>query len=360
MDLNGRAYAAGIRLWMGLDEAKVLLQGSGLIAYEEEPYRSSQARWLNALAEFSSCIEPRDPHSAWADLSGHPEPFEILSSIRSRISSVSGLKSRLGLAGAKWLSRLSCDLVGDADPLLWEDAIREALISPASFLKDLPVGLLSPIDSVFLERFKFLGYRSIGDVATIPLKTLRGQFGNDAQKIYSVARGGFQEKVKPLYPPDAIVSKVTFDGGISNSGDLSSGLQLLARQLAKALSDRESCGATIHLWIYFEEWCLELSRTFSKPIRTAREAFSALTRLVGTPDEPVFSILAKMPNLKKARERQSGLFTAQLSGDVLAVDRAIEQVRQVYGDKAVMHASEVAEPRRVKVLRAWSHATGWK
>jgi len=42
------------------------------------------------------------------------------------------------------------------------------------------------------------------------------------------------------------------------------------------------------------------------------------------------------------------------------VVRAIEHVRQVFGDKSVLRASEVVEPRRVRVLRAWSHATGWK
>ena len=360
LDLNARAYERGVRLGMGVDETKVLLHGAGLIAYEEEPYRLAQARWLDALAEFSSCVEPRDPHSAWADLSGHPEPYEIVSLIRSQIACVSGLRLQVGMARSKWLSRLTCDLVGDADPLLWEDAVREALISPALFLKDLPVGLLSPVAPAYLERLKFLGYRKIGDVASIPLKTLRGQFGNDAQRIYSSARGGFQEAVRPLYPPDAIVAKIAFEGGVSNSEELSLGLQKLARKLTKLLSDRESCCSRIELKIVLEDSVVECSRTFSKPMRTAREVFSALTRLIQLPSESIFSVVAKMPNLKKALERQSGLFTAQHSGDDLEVGRAIEQVRQVYGDKSVFRASEVVEPRRVKVLRAWSHATGWK
>lgn len=360
LDLNDCARAVGVKPGMGLDEAKVLLQGSGLIPYEEEPYRASQARWLDVVSEFSSCIEPGDPHSAWADLSGHPDPFAIASSIRSAVGKVSGSHVSIGLASSKWLSRLTCDLTGDTDLLLWEDAMREALEDPVSFLKDIPVSFLYPVDPVFLERLKFLGYRTIGQVASIPLKTLRGQFGNDALRIYSASRGGLQDHVKPLYPPDAIVSKIAFDGGISNSETLSISLQSLARKLAKALSDRESCGAEIELKIYFEESCLERSRTFSKPMRTARDVFSALSRMVFDVQEPVYSILAKMPGLKKARERQSGLFTMQRTGDDSAAGCAIENVRQVFGDKSVLRASEVAEPRRVRVLRAWSHATGWK
>src|SRR5688572_21790400 len=100
LDLNARAYERGVRSGMGMDEAKVLLQGSGLIAYEEEPYRSSQDRWLDALAEFSSCIEPCEPNSAWADLSGHPDPFDVVSVIRSQIACVSGLRSQVGMAGS--------------------------------------------------------------------------------------------------------------------------------------------------------------------------------------------------------------------------------------------------------------------
>lgn len=360
IDLNDHAREAGLRHGMGIDEAKVLLQGTGLILYEEEPYRNSQQRWLDVLCEFSSTVEPFQQDSSWADLSSHPDPLDIAQRIRESLSNQISLTPRMGMAGTKWLAQLCADVIGDVQAKHWEPTVRQAIQRPECFLKQLPTSALTPICHQHRDRLKFLGYRSIGDVAEIPLRTLRGQFGDDAHRIRSAARGGCFEAVRPLYPPDSVSERMTFEGGLSDSTELLRALERIAQRLAKALSERESQAATVVVRIALEEGSLERSRTFSSPIRTARQAFSALSRLVGTPEAPVHFLEVRLPSLKKAQERQSDLFAARTPGDDAAVERAVGRVRQVFGDGSVIHASEKYEPRRVRVLRAWSHATGWK
>jgi DNA polymerase-4 len=360
LDLNDSARSAGVRLGMGLAEAKVLMQGQGLVPYEEELYREARDRWLDALAEFSSTIEPDQMRSAWADLSGHPQLFDVIAHLKRRIEEVAGLPLRMGLAGTKWLSKAASKLVGDADPVLWEVASREAMATPAAFLADLPVSVLGPLDQQTVSRLNFLGYRKVGEVSALSLRTLKSQFGNEAVKIRAVSHGGFQEPVRPLYPPEEIVAKVTFTGGISNSEELRNGLEWLSRKLAKQLSDREAAGSSVEVRIIFEHSDTERKRTFSKMIRTARQAFMALERIVGIPHEDVHAVVARMPALRKAQERQSDLFSARATAGDRAADRAVDRIRLAFGDKSVVRASEISEPRRIKVLRAWSHATGWK
>ena len=173
-------------------------------------------------------------------------------------------------------------------------------------------------------------------------------------------RGRFYEPVAANYPPDQISLQESFEGGLCNLEDLRIALERIARRLAKALSDRESQGATVHVRIGFETEVVAMKRTFSNSIRTARQAFAGLCRVVGEPTEDIYSIEVQMPNLRKATERQGGLFVARTPGDDVAVERGVDRVRHVFGDSSVIRASERVEPRRVRVLRAWSHATGWK
>lgn len=355
IDLNPSASLLGLRSGMRLDEAKLLLTGAGLILYEPEPYRASQAKWLDTLSEFSSVVEPCEPHSAWADLSGHPDPYELIGQIVSKLHRSSGLNVRWGLSSAKWVARRASDLREEL-PFSAMDWVER----PAMGLASLPVGKLDPIDPAHRERLKFLGYRTIGSVAALSLKTLKSQFGEAAMGIHLAANGKDRSPVLAQYPPDAICLKRCFEAGLTDLQELGTALEELARATAFALSQRASQGAKMEIRIELETRYVDRRRTFSRPIRTAQEALSALSRLVGEPSETLFSIAIKMPSLRKAAERQAGLFASRIPGDDVAAKRAVERVRDVFGDRSVMRASELVEPRRVRVLRAWSHATGWK
>lgn len=354
LDLNPAAVTLGVRLGMRLDEAKLLLPSAGLVAYEEEPYRDAQTRWLESLCEFSSTVEPAEPHAAYADLTGHPDPYDLLPRIACNIGRAAGLAPRLGLSSAKWVARRSI-MAGNLT-FMAEDWVER----PSMCLAALPVSLLDPIESSHRERLKFLGYRTIGAVAEIPLRTLKGQFGEAAMAIRSAANGRSSEPVHPRFPLDSVVIKRAYEGGLENLESVLFALESHAKACAFALSARSMMGAKLEIEIEHEDRVVSRRRTFSRPIRSAREALSALTRLVGEPSEPVLSLTIRMPSLVKSEERQAGLFVSRIPGDDISANRAVERVRGVFGDRSVLRASEIAVPRRVRVLRAWSHATGWK
>lgn len=354
IDLNEHAHEVGVRLGMRVDEAKLLLPGMGLILFEEEPYRGSQSKWLDALAEFTSVVEPCDPHSAWADLTGHPDPYDILTRIADRIHRVIGLVPRTGISSAKWVARRAA--MGRERPIASADWVDR----PATCLAPLPTSALDPVAPKDRERLKFLGYRTIGAVAEIPLRTLKSQFGEAAMTIHSAANGRDREPVRAEYPPDSIVLKRTYDGGLTNLEEVRNAVAALAKAVAFALSQRSSQGTKVAVRVELENRFVDRKRTFSRPIRTTREAMSALSRLIGEPNEMVLSMTVRMPDLVKAEERQAGLFAVRTPGDDIAAKRAVDRVREVFGDRSVLRASEVVVPRRVRVLRAWSHATGWK
>jgi len=360
IDVNVAAVAHGLRLGMGVDEAKVLLQGQGLIAWEEEPYRESQCRWLDVLCAFASIVEPDRQDSAWADLSGHPDPFEIARLFTNRLSELGEGEARIGVAGVKWLAKLAAERFGGLAPPAWELAMRGLCEEPEAALAELPIGLLSPVSEVYRERLKFLGYRTIGDVAAIGYRTLRGPFGEEAARIRSAARGGGVEPVRAVYPRDALVAAMRFEGGLEDAEAIGRAVGRLARRLTAGLEARDVYGARVIVRIETESGVRERERTFSRPIRTLREVAAALRLTLGEPGEAVHALAVRLPDLKKPPARQSNLYLAGRSGEDRAAVQAIEGLRGAFGDGAILLASEKAEPRRVRVLRAWRHATGWK
>lgn len=354
LDLNASAADIGVRIGMRVDEAKLLLASSGLIGFEEEPYREAQSRWLDAMCEFSSSIEPVEPHAAFADLSGHPDPYDLLPMIARKIQVAINLTPRMGLSSAKWVARRS--VLSGAHPFTAEDWVQR----PSVCLYALPVSVLDPVEVLHRERLKFLGYRTIGAVSEIPLRTLKGQFGDAAMVISSASQGRSNEPVRPLYPPDSIVLKHSYPGGLDDLEALRTAIDALAKSCAYALSTRSAVGENVEVVLEHDTRIVSRRRTFSRPIRTSREVGSALTRLIGKPSESVQSITVRMPKLRKAEERQSGLFVTRVPGDDVAAKRTVDRVRGVFGDHSIVRASEIVVPRRVRVLRAWSHATGWK
>lgn len=360
LDANAPAAKMGVRPNMGLDEAKAILQGSGLIVWEEEPYRIGQRRWLDVLCESSSTVEPDRQDSAWADLSGHPDPFDAALEFANRLAAAGEPLPQIGLGASKWVAKLACEQFGKASRPSWELAMRAAVESPERFLAPLPVVLMAPVDAAHRERLRFLGYRTIGEAATIPLRTLRSQFGPECERVRLATRGGPSEPIRAAYPLDSVYAGIQFEGGTNDSGVLAEALSAMAKRVASALSSRDAQGATIEWTIEFEQSTVVRRRTFARPIRTMRETAAALRLCLGAIEQPVFAIGARLPDLKKAQERQSDLYASRKVGDDLAASRAVDSLRRTFGDQSVVRASEIAVPRRIRVLRAWSHATGWQ
>jgi DNA polymerase IV len=361
LDLNGAARERGLRHGMGLAEAKVLLRGEGLIPFEEAPYREAARRWLGVLAEFSSRVEPVSPHEAWADFGGHPQPWEMALDLRRKLVRTTGLAAEVGAGSSKWIARLAAELGGDAPDEEWEALMRGAADAPQELIAPLPIAFLAPADPAHRERLKELGYRTIGEAAKVPLRLLQVQFGRpEAQRIRQASRGRLQEPVRALYPPDAVAAGLEVAEGIGSEESLWEAYGTLAQACARRLSDRSAVGHRLELTVGYERASKSWERTFSRALRTATQIESALRRMLPSLPEDAYRLTVRMPNLVATAEKQTAfrMHDAPQAGG--SAERAIEGLRQTFGDRTIVRASQIEEPRRVKVLRAWSHATGWK
>ncbi len=388
LDSNERAAKRGVVAGMALAQARTILREEGVFrTLRNAEGEEEQKRWLDLCAEFTGVIEPEDRHSAYLDLSAHPNPFEVAQKFLKELEALTACEVRFGVGISKWLARLSAD--SDSGRLTPLDA---------EGLADMPVQLLTPVTLEHRERLRFLGYYSIGLVAELSISTLRGQFGDDGLRIQLAAKGQWRQPVQALYPPDSLSEKLIFDGASEDALVLDSALVSLAGRIGRRLLKGEQQASEVHLSLEMEDGSRRvLSRRFNKPVRCPRSCLSALRLLFGRVDfykmvpEPslpvrssptsptegrgmglvretscgmniaIQSIGVRLPHLERARcAQQSLLGNLTKAQTAVRAEDAVRQVRGVFGEKSIQLAGGMSLPRRVRVLREWKNATGWR
>lgn len=346
LDLNPIARQRGISVGMESRTARAIAHEIEILQWEADPFREEQERWLELCTEFTGIIEPDDQHSTYLDLSGHPNPTDVAEKLVRTLVAKTGLAVRYGAARSKWLAQLSSD-VGDCGV-----AIRD----PREFLTSLSVSRLTPLQPETRERLIFLGYRTVGQLFDIPPEILRQQFGQESLLIERAAKGELTDAVLPVYPKDSIIESLIFEGPVELLETLDQAFKDLAQRVGIRLAERSLQGQELEVSLELEERQKHLKRRFSKPIHNPLSALASLKLILERAiDEPVVAIRLRLRNLQPNKEKQKALL-----GPGKAMDpAAFHYVRSVFGDKAVQLGSEIAVPRRVRVLREWKNALGW-
>jgi nucleotidyltransferase/DNA polymerase involved in DNA repair len=352
LDINQSAQQRGVERGISLRQARAILEGGSFKTWQSQEYEARQRAWLDLCIDFSDVIEPADQHAAWLDLSLHPDPLDVVESLIRVLSQKTGLPVSYGIASSKWIAQLAAS----------RDDCGLAIRDQAAFLSDLPTSDLLPIPPEHCERLRFLGYYKIGEVAKLPLFTLLEQFEDHGYLIHSAAQGTLKQIPRAIYPPDSVSESIIFDSPVESTETMFEVCQTLSKRIGKRLSSRGVQGGQLLVTLELEDGKLNrLIRTFTKPLCCARSVYTALRLLVAPAlIAPIASIRAFLPDLVRVSQSQSSLSYRGSHISAVPVEAAVQRVRTVFGQNAVVLGNEVVLPRRVKVLREWKHATGWR
>lgn len=355
LDANDAAERLGARVGMGLAEAKSLLRDTRFVELQPDDFKAQQERWLDVCAAFSDGIQTDGQHAAWIDLSLHADPMRSASEL---IEALSEWQLRSCLSTVKWVAK-AIALAGPIGQL--EDACK-----PRCAIRQLKVRHLLPVSEPSRIRLRFLGYRTIGEVSALSLARLRSQFGPEGLTIYQAVAGGFSEPLQADYPPNAVALRERFVGGATLMEELESGLARLAASLGTALEAADQQSRRLELMLESELQSRRASRTFTKPIADGRSALAALKLLFREAiearqledGEAIEAVRAIARPLEPCDRRQSSLLGVPAPSRSMPT-QALQSVQRLFGQQAVKVASDVVEPRRKLLLKAWKDATGW-
>ncbi len=352
IDANDLARRLGIVAGTASARAKVLGGGElHLVPWNGDVYVTAQENWLSIAAKHSGLIEPNESHDAWIDLTGHPDPVYVAHHCIARIQKATHLALRHGSGTSKWMSRLSASIDGSQYTPL-----------QANELAELSTECLLPISSQSRERLTFLGYKRIGDMRRIPLRTLQEQFGEEGVRIHLAVRGSLRDFVQPGYPPQIASECRLFADRVESMPEIEHVFRDMARCLGERLEGAQMIGREIELEITFESNKIRrVARKFSRPVACFRTAFVAMQLLFGEEfPEAIIGVRVILPKLEKFASYQPAI-----EQRFNTIDRApkllgaLDHARTTVGEQAVIRGEDVSIPRRKRLLGEWQRANGW-
>jgi DNA polymerase IV len=347
LDINPAGIRRRVESEMSARDAKASLMGGVFREWNSAEYTAAQHAWLDLATEFSDVIEPDEQHTAWIDLTSHPDPLATYRSMLEFIPNCEG-----GIAENKWLAKLAAG----------RDPEMSAVFDPTAFLYDLPVGMICQLTPAQSAKLSFLGYGTCGRCLQIPLDVLQKQFGDQAITVWNVVRGYGHEAVHSIYPEKSVADRFYFPNPIEDSTVVEAALLKLSDNLSNRMSSQDLFGSRLRLTIEYEELPVQaVERCFTRPLHDRRSIHFASKRMFDSvaSQHPITGIRILIPELEKKKRHQQSFDHLAAREKQSRAETAVRCVRKSYGDGSIILAKDVEVPRRLLVLKEWRDATGW-
>src|SRR5581483_1413626 len=235
-------------------------------AFKEEQFAADSHRWLDICKQYAGAIQPIEPHQAFLNLDQLAGARRIVQQLKTELQASTKLKPQIGIAQTMLTARIAAE--------------HNAIVAEgedAQYLNSLPIEKLWPADPSVIKRLRYLGYRTIGEVAALPLDILRKQFGQHGDQLHAWCQGKDHRIVKPLYPPAELLAAFHFPQPARLQQEIEPALHKIAQTLALRLSSFDKQCLEIQLTIVFDE---NISRTTNREfLHPMQSAGSLLTGL---------------------------------------------------------------------------------
>ena len=202
------ARAFGLHAGMPLTTAYRLCPQAIFIEGSFPKYRRASQRFMAILADFSPFLEPVSLDESYLDATGfesiHGSIRQMAVNIKQRIKDELGLCASAGIAGCKVVAKVASEL-SKPDGLLEVAPGKER-----SFLAPLPIAKLPGIGSRSERILNSLGIHTVGQLATLPLDTLKHYFGATGELMHRHANGIDDRAVEPPAAAKSISRETTF------------------------------------------------------------------------------------------------------------------------------------------------------
>jgi len=288
------------------------------------------------LADFSPYLEPVSLDEAYLDVTGfesiHGSIHQMAVNIKQRIKDELGLPSSIGIASCKVVAKIAAEL-SKPDGLLKITAGGER-----SFLAPLPIAKLPGIGTKTERILNGLGINTIGELANMPLSTLKSHLGVFGEFLHRHANGIDDSKVEPPSAAKSISRETTFGEDTKDRSLLEATLHYLGERVGADLRQRGKQAKCVTIKLRYADFSTITRR------RTLVQATDA--------DQTIFDTGLKLLKIALSQERQpvrligigvSNLTEAGRQLDMLdssaqrleQLNKAIDRIRRKYGFTAI-------------------------
>lgn len=311
-------------------------------------YEHHSRLFMRVLGEFSPLVEPLGIDEAFVDVAGARRlfgtPWRIGARLRERIHAVTGLRASVGAAATKYVAKLAS---GRAKP----DGL---LVIPApdtiAFLHPQPISALWGVGARTEETLARLGLRTIGDLAELPVDSLRRAIGEaGASRLHELAWGRDPRAVTLEREEKSLGHETTFETDVVDPAVIHRELLRLSEAVGVRLRRVDVRARTVSLKLRYSDFTtITRSRTLAEATDVGRRLFEESRSLYDD------------ANPERRPVRLVGVRGEQLTGDVARLslwdddeswrdaEHAIDRLNARFGEGSVRSAALLrgGRPRR--------------
>jgi DNA polymerase-4 len=265
-DVSTEAATCGVFAGMTSRAASIRCPEARLLEADVAHYRAERETLLQLLEHASPKVESHGWGAAYVDLGklarDHSDAVtlcrEIGRSVRKELGEA--LQPALGWDSSKFTAQTAARRTQPGNIL----AITAA--QEQRFLQPLPVTLL-PLPEDVLQRLCFLGLRTLGQYAELPVAAVWQQFGRAGKMAHRCARGEDDRPIIPRWQAPQLDAEIEFETPLVERERLMAELRRLVSPLLGELrANLQACGQ-VRLAVQFDDGSAqEKTRTFLSPL----------------------------------------------------------------------------------------------
>ena len=243
----------GVHSAMPISRAKKLCP-QGIFVYPNMArYKEISHVIHNVMEEFTPLIEPLSLDEAFLDVTGITHKFTgpkaLGRAIKNRVFEETGLIISAGLAPNKFLAKLASDL-DKPDGLVVIPYGKEC-----ESLANLPIKRIWGVGPSTERRLKNGGFLLIKDIqALLDEKPLVPYVGNQARRIWELARGIDERPVEPDRQIQSVGNEETYESDVEDPTVIDLELHYFANRVAKRLRKYGLMGNTVSIKVRYNDF----------------------------------------------------------------------------------------------------------
>ena len=342
---EARTY--GINSAMPMIHARRLCPAAVVLPPDHRKYRTASEQVFGIFHSFTPLVEGLSLDEAFLDVAGlrrhYPHPIAIGIEIRAHLRQELGLPASVGIATNKFLAKLASEA---AKP----DGIRHVPSDETpAFLHPLPVRSLWGVGEATHAALERLGVKTVGDLAEVPLVTLKKCLGQAAGSLlHELAWGRDPRQVVPESAAKSISVEETYERDLVGREAVEGELLRHADRLAGRLRAAGVAGRTLTVKLRFADFTtVTRSVTMGSATDVARDLYRAAGDLLANlalDTRPIRLVGVGMTALTPATVPRQLAVDRPAKWDDLA--DAVDRVRHRYGSGSIRPARLVEDAER--------------
>lgn len=336
------AKKKGIKTGETIYEAKRKCPNLKIFPPNHDFYKQKSNELFSLLTNYTPDIEVASIDECYLDYTKvqklYGDPLNFAKKIQKEIKDNLGFTVNIGIAENKLCAKMASDF---SKPYkihtLYQNEIKEKMFS-------LPIEALFGVGKQTAEKLKYLGIKTIKDLALQNEYNLRKIFKNQAKHLIKIANGVDEDEVDPSKTkPKGISHEITLSEDLTSKKDLYKKLSILSEMVAKRIRKENKYAKVVCVILkdnHFRRYSHQ--KKLKNPINNYEDIYKHSKQILEEfyQNEPIRLIGIRLDDLTEVKIVQTSLFE-ETSEKSEKLESIMDEINNKYGKEVLKRASHI-------------------